>query len=113
MHQPVHEWLVLIFPLYALVWVCGVINDLMFRSFFRKKHPEIARDVFPTIFNKSINSDLRRWRYVWKREYATVPEPEFVRRCDTSRFIEISCFAGIALGLVLIGVMLSMAKMIG
>jgi len=107
MSQHASEWIGLGFPLYVLVWVCGVVNELRFRSYFRKKHPEIAREIFPTILNKSINSDLRGLRYMWKRDYATIPDPEFVKRCDRHRLIGQVCFVGVALGLILFGIFLS------
>jgi hypothetical protein len=107
MNQQASEWIALAFPLYVVIWFCGAANELIFRRYFRKKHPEIAREVFPTILNKSIGSDLRGWRYVWKRGYATIPDPEFVKRCDTHRLIGRICFAGVALGLILFATFLS------
>jgi hypothetical protein len=110
MSQPASQWIVLIFPLYFIIWGTGAINGMMFRSYFRKKHPEIAQEVFPSMLERSISSGFKARLYLKNREYAKIPDPEFVKRCDIHRLINRICIWGVGVGLVLIAVLIATAK---
>ena len=85
---------------YLPVWICGAVNQILMKKYFRNKYPEIAREVFPSALDKSIKSDIRGTGYIFRRRYTEVSDPSFVSRMDVHRNISIISMSVIALGIL-------------
>ena len=85
---------------YLPAWVIGAVSQTLMIRFFRSRFPEIASTVYPSWGNKSINSDLQGFKYMLRREYATIPDSGFVARMDLHRMISLVALTVLLIGLV-------------
>ena len=86
--------------LYLLVWVIAVIDQITFHRYFKRRHPELHRQIAPPLLERSIASGLGETKYIFNRGYATVDDAHFVKRCDLHRTILMICVVLLAAGLI-------------
>ena len=73
----------------AALWCVGVFSTIVFGIRLRRYYPEVAKKVAPGLLRKSIGTDIAGMRFVFRREYADLDRPEFVRFCDFHRIVSI------------------------
>ncbi|HEY5811054.1 MAG TPA: hypothetical protein VIT23_00170 [Terrimicrobiaceae bacterium] len=86
---------------FLVAWLTGVINSIVMKRYIRKEDPAVARQVAPSIIEKSIRSDLRGVRYLFKREYTASSDASFIRRMDRHRSIALVCFSVLVIELLI------------
>ncbi len=96
--------------LYVIAWICGVVNGMILKRFFRTRYPKVADKIFPSLTGNSISTGLARLRYLAGREYRTIDDPQFVSRVDKHRTIEIVSLSVVGLGLLVGAVVMTLKQ---
>jgi len=86
---------------YFAFWGVGFINQIIFRSYLQKHLPGDLKHLFPSIFKKSISSDLNSIKFIFIRGYSKILKPAEVYRCDIHLAISSVCMAAVLTGLVM------------
>jgi hypothetical protein len=93
---------------YTLAWLCGVINQIIMIRYFKAEHPDIAKNAFPSLLNKSIRSDIQGFRYIVRRGYTEISDHSFIVRMDLHRHIQLTSISIVAIGIIVAAVYFSM-----
>ena len=87
----------LIFPLFILSWLCGVVWVLFYVRQLKKLYPKLHADIFRDPFQKKIRNDWRLFVFLAAAKYRGVVDLGFGRQSDFLRYYIFAFFAMMAL----------------
>jgi len=99
---------IVFFTIFFIFWSAGWINNLLLKSYFRKTHPDEANRIIPQSWERNAASNIRFIKYILSRGYSSIPDAEFIKRCDLHQSIFRVCLlvtvVGVLVGLALISI---------
>lgn len=98
--------IVALIPIYFLSWGTGCVEDILFKMYLRRSHPEIADVQYPGILRGSIYQQLKTIAWLWKRKYVDVGDAGLIQRADIHRrikFVALGLMLGSIIGLLIGG----------